>query len=79
MFDLEKKLVEARKLGKRYVRITGESLREFQKENEADVIRMYHLEGKTYQEISSSVGMPENSIGPTLSRARAKMRQARAE
>ena len=43
---------------------------------EADVIRMYHLEGKTYQEISTSVGMPENSIGPTLSRARAKMRQA---
>lgn len=46
---------------------------------EADVIRMYHLEGKSYQEISSSVGMPENSIGPTLSRARAKMRQASAE
>ena len=43
--------------------------------DEADVIRMYHLEGKTYQEISSSVGMPENSVGPTLSRARAKMRQ----
>ena len=41
---------------------------------EADVIRMYHLEGKTYQEISTSVGMPENSIGPTLSRARAKLR-----
>ena len=46
---------------------------------EADVIRMYHLEGKTYQEISSSVGMPENSIGPTLSRARAKMRRAGTE
>jgi RNA polymerase sigma-70 factor (ECF subfamily) len=43
---------------------------------EADVIRMYHLEGKSYREISSSVGMPENSIGPTLSRARAKMRRA---
>lgn len=43
---------------------------------EADVIRMYHLEGKTYREISSKVGMPENTIGPTLSRARAKMRQA---
>ncbi|MBC8350797.1 MAG: sigma-70 family RNA polymerase sigma factor [Planctomycetes bacterium] len=46
---------------------------------EADVIRMYHLEGKSYREISSSVGMPENSIGPTLSRARAKMRQAGIE
>ena len=43
---------------------------------EADVVRMYHLEGKSYREISSSVGMPENSIGPTLSRARAKLRQA---
>ena len=43
---------------------------------EAEIIRMYHLEGKSYQEISSSVGMPENSIGPTLSRARAKMRSA---
>jgi RNA polymerase sigma-70 factor (ECF subfamily) len=43
---------------------------------EADVIRMYHLEGKSYQEISSSTGMPENSVGPTLSRARQKLRQA---
>ena len=41
---------------------------------EADVVRLYHLEGKTYQEISSAVGLAENSIGPTLSRARAKMR-----
>lgn len=41
---------------------------------EAQVVRMYHLEGKTYHEISQSVGMPENSIGPTLSRAREKMR-----
>lgn len=42
---------------------------------EAEVMRMYHLEGKSYREISSSVGMPENSVGPTLSRARAKLRQ----
>ncbi len=46
---------------------------------EADVVRLYHLEGKSYQEISSEVGVPENSIGPTLSRARAKMRQAGVE
>ena len=44
---------------------------------EVDVIRMFYLEGKSYREISSAVGMPENSIGPTLSRARAKMRQSR--
>ena len=43
---------------------------------EADVVRMYHLEGKSYQEISSVIGMPENSIGPILSRARNKMRRA---
>ena len=41
---------------------------------EANVVRMYHLEGKTYQEISQAVGMSENSIGPVLSRARDKMR-----
>lgn len=46
---------------------------------EADVVRMYHLEGKTYQEISSRIGMPENSIGPTLSRARAKLREASSQ
>ena len=45
---------------------------------EADVVRLYHLEGKTYREISSAVGMAENSIGPTLSRARDKMRRASA-
>ena len=43
---------------------------------EAEVVRMYHLEGKSYQEISSAVGMPENTVGPTLSRARRKMRRA---
>ncbi len=41
---------------------------------EAEVVRMYHLEGKSYREISTQVGMPENSVGPTLSRARSKMR-----
>ena len=46
---------------------------------EADIVRMYHLEGKSYREISSAVGMPENTIGPTLSRAREKMRQAVAD
>jgi RNA polymerase sigma-70 factor, ECF subfamily len=46
---------------------------------EAEIVRMYHLEGKSYQEISTAVGMPENSIGPTLSRAREKMRRAGVE
>ncbi len=43
---------------------------------EADIVRMYHLEGKSYQEISLVVGVPENSIGPVLSRARSKMRRS---
>jgi RNA polymerase sigma-70 factor (ECF subfamily) len=47
--------------------------------DEAEVVRLYHLEGRSYQEISSTIGMPENSIGPTLSRARAKIRQASAD
>jgi RNA polymerase sigma-70 factor (ECF subfamily) len=43
-------------------------------DNEAAVVRMFHLEGKTYSEISLRMGVPENSIGPMLSRAREKMR-----
>lgn len=43
-------------------------------DSEARVVRLYHLEGLSYQEISAAVGMPENSIGPTLSRARERMR-----
>ena len=46
---------------------------------EALVVRMFHLEGKSYQEISTLVGMPENSIGPILSRARDKLRRAGSE
>jgi RNA polymerase sigma-70 factor (ECF subfamily) len=45
-------------------------------EDEARIVRMYHLEGKTYREISAEVGMPENTVGPTLTRARDKMRRA---
>ena len=44
-------------------------------QEEAEVVRLYHLEGKSYHEISAHMSIPENSIGPTLSRARAKMRQ----
>jgi RNA polymerase sigma-70 factor (ECF subfamily) len=47
-------------------------------DSEAAVVRMYHLEGKTYQEISRTTGMPTNSVGPMLTRARAKLRNAGA-
>jgi RNA polymerase sigma-70 factor, ECF subfamily len=46
---------------------------------EAEVVRLYHLEGKSYREISSTIGIPENSVGPTLSRARARLRQTVGE
>lgn len=46
---------------------------------EAEIVRQYHLQGHTYQEISTAVGVPENSIGPILSRARTKMREAGAQ
>lgn len=45
---------------------------------EAQVVRLYHLEGHSYQEVSDQLGLPLNSIGPTLSRARAKLRAAGA-
>lgn len=41
---------------------------------EARIVQQFHLEGRSYREISSKLGVPENSIGPTLSRARAKLR-----
>lgn len=43
---------------------------------EAEAIRMYHLEGKSYADIAAALGLAENSVGPTLSRAREKMRRA---
>ena len=43
-------------------------------EREAAIVRMYHLEGKSYDEISQATGLAVNSIGPVLTRAREKMR-----
>jgi RNA polymerase sigma-70 factor (ECF subfamily) len=42
---------------------------------EAIVVRMFHLDGKSYQEISAATGIAQNSIGPTLKRAREKIRR----
>ena len=53
-----------------------EQLLESLQDTEALVVRMFYLEDKSYQEISMVVGMPENSIGPILSRARDKLRRA---
>lgn len=44
---------------------------------DAEVVRKFHLEGKSYAEISRETGIPENTIGSLLSRARQKLKQAR--
>lgn len=41
---------------------------------EQAVVRLYFLEGRSYQEISSELDIPVNSIGPILTRARRKLR-----
>ena len=43
---------------------------------DAEIVRMYHLEGRSYDEISESTGIGQNTIGPVLSRARTRMRRA---
>ena len=45
---------------------------------ERDVVQLYHLEGRSYYEISVATGIAENSIGPLLSRAREKLRRVDA-
>lgn len=47
--------------------------------SEATAVRMYHLEDRSYREIGQQIGIPENSVGPLLSQARAKLRQMRQE
>lgn len=45
-------------------------------ETEAKLVRLHHLEARSYGEISRLTGLPLGSIGPALSRARQKMRSA---
>lgn len=57
-----------------------ESLEEVQKllaqlpSKERRVVAMYYLEGRSYEEISTELNIPVNTIGPVLSRARKKLR-----
>ncbi len=44
---------------------------------DAEVVRKFHLEGKSYREISAETGIAENSIGSVLSRARDRLRRRR--
>jgi RNA polymerase sigma-70 factor (ECF subfamily) len=41
---------------------------------ERSVVRLYYLEGRTYEEIATELSVPINSIGPILSRARKRMK-----
>lgn len=42
--------------------------------DEARLVRLHHLEARSYGEISRLTGLPLGSIGPALSRARGKLR-----
>ena len=58
-----------------------ESLEEVEKilsklpSRDREVVRLYYLEGRSYEEISTELNIPVNSIGPILSRARKKLRK----
>jgi RNA polymerase sigma-70 factor (ECF subfamily) len=39
------------------------------------VVRMFYIEGKTYDEIATELGISRNTIGPILTRARDQLRQ----
>ena len=41
---------------------------------ERQVVRSFYLEGKSYEEISQELGVPVNTVGSILTRARAKLR-----
>lgn len=41
---------------------------------ERQVVRLFYLEGRSYEEISTALHLPVNSIGPILSRAKKKLR-----
>ncbi len=42
---------------------------------EREVVRLSYLEGRSYEEISTALNIPVNSIGPILSRARQRLRK----
>ena len=43
-------------------------------EREAEVVRLYHLKYLNYRQIGKQVGVPENSVGPILAKARKRLR-----
>jgi len=53
-----------------------ESLLRRLKGREAALVRGFYLENKSYGQLSEDVGIPQNSVGPMLSRILAKLRKA---
>jgi RNA polymerase sigma-70 factor, ECF subfamily len=45
-------------------------------EREANVVRLYHLKFLNYRQIGKQLGIPENSVGPILAKARQNLRRA---
>jgi len=48
------------------------------KGKEREIVRLYYLEGRSYEEISTETDVPVNSIGALLSRVRKKLRATMA-
>ena len=44
-------------------------------ERDAEVVRLYHLKYLNYREIGKQLGIPENSVGPILAKARQQLRR----
>ncbi len=45
-------------------------------ERDAQVVKLYHLKYLNYRQIGKELGIPENSVGPILARARQHLRRA---
>jgi RNA polymerase sigma-70 factor (ECF subfamily) len=45
---------------------------------EREIVRLFYLEGRSYEEISIETGQPVNTIGSILTRARERLRKTRA-
>jgi RNA polymerase sigma-70 factor (ECF subfamily) len=48
-------------------------------ERDREVVRLYHLKYQNYRQIGKKLGIPENSVGPILARARQRLRAAAEE
>jgi len=46
-------------------------------QRDADALRKFHVEGKSYRDIGTELGIEENSVGPFLTRARERLRRLR--